>query len=213
MNKVKLFIIGSGNVGGFVAYNFDDFQLGGFEIQGFLDEDEKKWGKSFAGYPVLGGIDLLTGLQEKIAVVITIANPSSKRKIIDKISRSNITFPSLISKAAWVSKQVSVGEGVIIYPGVSINYHTRVEDFVTINMNAAIGHDCVLQKYTTLAPGVSLAGFTFIEEEVDMGINSATKQSLRIGKGAIIGGMAMVTHNIPEGVTAVGVPAKIIKSL
>ena len=64
MSKVKLFIVGSGNVGGFVAYNFEDFQLGELEIQGFLDDDQKKWGKHFAGYPVLGGIDLLAGLQE-----------------------------------------------------------------------------------------------------------------------------------------------------
>lgn len=211
MDKVKLFIVGSGNVGAFVAYNFEDFQLGGFEIQGFIDDDERKWGKNFVGYPVLGGIDIITNLQEKAAVVITIANPSFKKKIIDKLSNPNIAFPSLISKHAWISKQVSIGNGVIIYPGVSVNYHTRIEDFVIVNMNSAIGHDCHLQRFCALAPGVALAGFTVLGECVDMGIHSATRQSIRIGRNAIIGGMAMVITDLPESVTAIGVPAKIIK--
>lgn len=210
MNKLKLFIVGCGNVGGFVAYNFTDFNLQEFEIAGFLDDDIQKWGKTFFGYSVLGGIDMLNRESQPIGVVVSIANPQIKRKIIQNISAKNILFPKLVSSRAWISQKVEVGQGVIIYPGVSVNYQTVIEDFVIINMNSAVGHDCRLGKFTTLAPGICLAGSSYLGECVDMGINSSTKRSISIGENTIIGGMAMVTKDIPNNVVALGIPARII---
>ncbi|MBX3256049.1 MAG: acetyltransferase [Chitinophagaceae bacterium] len=213
MNKFNLLVIGCGNVGAFVAYNFKDFQLDDFVMQGFIDDDQEKWDKNLFGYPVLGGVDKIVHLQEKTGVVVTIANPVIKKKIIDKLlPNKNIIFPSLVSRHSWISTHVFIGNGVIIYPGVSINYHTRVEDFVIINMNSAIGHDCHIQRFSALAPGVALGGFTNIGECVDMGIHSATRQSVKIGKHSVVGGMAMVVKDLPDSVTAVGVPAKIVKT-
>ena len=96
MDKIKLFIIGCGNVGAFVAYNFEDFQLSDFEMHGFIDDETKKWGKTFFGYPVLGGVDEIMHLQQKTAVVVTISNPYDKKKVISKLlPNKNIVFPSL----------------------------------------------------------------------------------------------------------------------
>lgn len=211
MNKLKLFIVGCGNVGGFVAYNFDNFNSENFEIQGFLDDDAQKHGNFFFGYPVLGGIDLLENENQEVAVVIGIANPGIKKSIKERIISSNITFPALISQDAWISNKVTIGDGVVIYPGVTIDYHVVIENFVLVNKNCSLGHDSRLSRFSTLAPGVCLAGFTHLEECVNIGINAATKQNVHIGKGSIIGGMSMVIKNMPENITAVGIPARIIK--
>lgn len=211
MNKLKLYIIGCGNVGGFVAYNFDNFDSDGFEIQGFLDDDPQKHGKVFYGYPVLGNVGLLDKEADKIAVVIGIADPFSKKNVRERIASSHIVFPALISKHAWISNKVTIGDGVVIYPGVTVNYHVNIEEFVLINQNCSLGHDSRLSKFSTLAPGVCLAGFTHLGECVNIGINAAIKQSVHIGSGTIIGGMSMVIKDMPENITAVGVPAKIIK--
>ncbi|MBN8789272.1 MAG: acetyltransferase [Terrimonas sp.] len=208
---MKLFIIGCGNVGKFIAYNFNCFEVKGFEITGFLDDDEKKWGTIVAGYPVIGGIHLINNETETIGCVVSIANPITKKEIIQKIRINNIEYPSLIAPNNWISNNVTIGKGVIIYPGVSVNYNAVLEDFTTINMNCAIGHDCTIAQYSTLAPGVSLGGFTYIEECVSMGINAATKQSIRIGKNTVVGGMSMVIRNLPASITAVGIPSRIIK--
>ena len=211
MNKLKLFIVGCGNVGGFVAYNFDNFNKENFEIQGFLDDDSQKHGKFFFGYPVLGDIGLLENENQKIAAVIGIADPVMKKNVKERIKSPNITFPALVSKDAWISNEVTIGDGAVIYPGVTIDYHVRIGDFVLVNKNCSLGHDSQLSRFSTLAPGVCLAGFTHLEECVNIGINAATKQNVHIGKGSIIGGMSMVIKDMPENVTAVGVPARIIK--
>ena len=210
MKKEDLIIIGAGNVGGFLAYNLKTFP---YNVLGFLDDDPEKHGKVFYGYPVLGGVDDITKYFDKgsLNVIVGIANPKIKRAIVEKYERLPVLFPKIIMEDVWVSEKVTIGEGVILYPGVSINFESTIGDFVIINMNCAIGHNCHISEYSTLAPSVSLAGFTHLENCVDMGINSSTLQNVRIGNSAVIGGMAMVIDDIPSNCTAVGVPAKVIR--
>ena len=204
----KLLIIGAGSVGKFIAYNIENFTQS-FEIIGFLDDDVSKHDKLIAGYSVLGSVEKLSQFSDKnIAIVWGIAFPSVKRKLFEENQHLKFDFPSFISKNAWISKQVTIGNGAIIYPGVSINYETIVDDFVVMNMNCAIGHNCSIGKFSSFSPGVNLGGNTTIGNFVEMGIGSATIQGISIADNAKIGGQAMVIKNISEGKTVVGIPAK-----
>lgn len=208
MEKKKLLIIGAGSVGKFIAYNIGNFTQS-FEIIGFLDDDVSKHDKLIAGYSVLGSVEKLSQFSDKnIAIVWGIAFPSVKRKLFEENQHLKFDFPSFISKNAWISKQVTIGNGAIIYPGVSINYETIVDDFVVMNMNCAIGHNCSIGKFSSFSPGVNLGGNTTIGNFVEMGIGSATIQGISISDNAKIGGQAMVVKNISEGKTVVGIPAK-----
>lgn len=205
----KLLIIGAGNVGGYISYNIEEF--GDYEVLGFLDDADDKQGKELYGRKVLGrveDIDNFTG-DESLNVVVGIANPIAKKTIVELLNSKNISFPNFIANNVWLSKKVKVGKGVIVYPGTSINYETNIEDFVIINMNGAIGHNCLLQQYVTLAPGVNLGGFTEIGEATDIGIGTSTRQGTKIGKGVVVGGQSMVVQNINDNIKVKGVPAKI----
>ncbi len=207
--KRDLVIIGAGNVGGFLALNQNLFTEQ-FNIIGFLDDDAAKLGKEFYGLKVLGNTEHLFTLDKKTAVAIGIGFPKAKEKVFEKIKDNGNDFPSFISSRAWVSNNVTIGKGVILYPGVSINYQTVVNDFVVMNMNCAVGHDCNIGRFSALAPGVNLGGFTKIEEAVDMGIGSATKQNIVVGERAVIGGQTMLIKNVEPGTKVVGVPGKMI---
>lgn len=207
---MDLYIIGAGNVGGFLAYHAQE--MGDYRPVGFLDDDKSKHNQIIYDLSVIGGVEHILGTQKEIAVAVAIANPSFKSAIVQKLKQNNsILFPSFIHPRAWLGKKVTYQEGCIIYPGVTINYETRIGRFATINMNAAIGHNCLLEDYTTVSPGVSCGGFTCLGEQGFMGINSCTLQSVNIGKKSIIGGGAVVINNVPDGVTVVGNPGKIIK--
>jgi sugar O-acyltransferase (sialic acid O-acetyltransferase NeuD family) len=208
--KKKLLIIGAGSVGGHIAFNTQQYGLDKYEIIGFLDDNPKKIDSLIFGLPVLGPVEYLLKVNVIVNIVIGIAFPSIKKNIIQRINTiGSFEFPTLIAKSAWISNNVSIGEGTIIYPGVSINYGSQIGSFVVMNMNCAIGHDCKIGDYSSLAPGVNLGGNSKIGSCVDLGIGSATKQDIEIGDNSIIGGQSMIIQNAPSNSKIVGVPGKI----
>ena len=209
--KQKLLIIGAGSVGKFIAYNLNQF-IQSFEVIGFLDDDASKHNTIIAGFPVLGAVEKVQEFSGKgIAIVWGIAFPSIKKKLFDQYQNLSFDFPNFIAKDAWVSEAVTFGKGCIVYPGTAINYETVIGDFVVINMNCSLGHNCSIQSFSSVAPGVNLGGNTKIGNCVEMGIGSSTVQGITIDDHAIIGGQAMVVSNISNADVVVGIPAKSIK--
>ncbi len=202
--KQDLVIIGAGNVGGFLALNQDLFKEN-FNIIGFLDDTKSKIGKIFWDIPVLGPIKDIDNYRDT-SMAIGISRPLPKKKLLSKIGK-NYHFPNFIAKNAWISQNVRIGKGVIIYPGVSINHSSEIGDFVVINMNCAIGHNTIIKKCCALAPGVNFAGFTSVEPYAEIGIGACTIQNINIGEGAVIGGQSMLISNTEQYSTYLGIPA------
>lgn len=208
--KQKLLIIGAGSVGKFIAYNIDQF-TSQFEIIGFLDDDSSKHQTIIAGYQVLGEVDSLSRFSGKgIAIVWGIAFPAIKERLFEKYQNYAFEFPNFISKNAWISQAVTFGKGCIIYPGTSINYECHIDDFVVINMNCALGHNCTVGLFSSLAPGVNFAGHTKIGQCVTIGIGVTTIQNVVINDNAIVGGQSMVVNEIAREDIVAGVPARSI---
>ncbi|WP_207536128.1 NeuD/PglB/VioB family sugar acetyltransferase [Desertivirga arenae] len=205
---MDLIIVGAGSVGGHIALNLEEYS-GDLNLLGFVDDDPKKQGTEIFGYKVLGPVDLLQK-RENLAVVIGIAFPKIKIKIIEKLkANKGLSFPTLISRNAWISRGTVIGVGSIVYPGASINYGCDIQDFVVINMNSAIGHNCSIGECTSLAPGVNLGGHTKIGKGVDVGIGAASRQNIIVGDGAVIGGQAMLVENVTADSKIVGVPGRV----
>jgi len=205
--KKKLIIIGAGNVGGFLSYNINLF--GDFEVLGFLDDDPNKQGIQIYGRKVLGGIsDLQKIANGPVSVVIGISSPLTKRSIVAALSKFPVDFPNFISPDVWISNHVSIGRGNIFYPGTKINYETDIGDFVILNMNCALGHNCSVGNYSSLAPGVNLAGFTMVGEMVSIGIGACTRQGVSLGECSIIGGQSIVISDVQSHSKIVGIPGR-----
>ena len=205
-----IYIIGAGSVGGHIVSNLDLYGLSNAEIK-FLDDDPEKQNKMYCGVLISGTSDLLLDL-ESPSVIIGIAFPNIKYQLIQKLAvNPSIQYPTLVSNKSWISNQVTLGQGSIIYPGCSINYGSIIGDFVVMNMNCAVGHHVELGNFSSLAPGVNLGGHTKVGEGVDLGIGCATIQNLSIGDYSIIGGQTMVTKDVAARRVVVGVPGKVIK--
>ena len=75
---------------------------------------------------------------------------------------------------------------------------------VVIHPHAEIGPDCLILQQVTLVAGVRLEG------HVDIGAGAKIVRPVHVGKHANIGANAVVLDDVPEGATAVGIPARII---
>lgn len=203
----KLYIIGAGSVGGHIALNIEGYDCD-YKVEGFFDDDPKISGSSQFGFPVLGTVDRVLELKDA-HIVIGIAFPGIKEKIAKKISfNKSLNYPSFVHSKAWVSKEVYVGCGSVIYPGCSVNYGSKIGDFVIMNMNCALGHHTKIGSFSSLAPSVSTGGHTDIGEVVDVGIGVSTIQNVRVGRNCTIGGQSMLVRDVKNDSKVVGVPGK-----
>ena len=204
----ELYIIGAGSVGGHVASNLELYNLNYDKVY-FIDDDKKKLNNFFCGCQVIGDINFVTSRSEGIHVILGIAFPLVKKDIVERLkSNKKIKFLTIIAKNSWVSSDVVLGSGCIIYPNTSINFGTNMCDFVTVNMNCSIGHHAEIGNYVSLAPGVKLGGHTKIGFCAEIGIGASTLQGITIGENAIVGGQSLVNKNLERNVKVVGVPAR-----
>lgn len=82
---------------------------------------------------------------------------------------------------------------------------------IVVHPRAVIGPNCMLFQQVTIGTTRSEAVPT-IGGHVDIGAGAKVLGGVRIGDHACIGANAVVVHDVPEGATAVGVPARILRA-
>ena len=114
----------------------------------------------------------------------------------------------LMHKFAEIVLGVSLKPGTAIGPGLYIG-HTGsiiIHPQARIGKNLNIGTGVIIGE-----KGVGHGGFPVIGDDVYIGVGAKVLGDIKIGNKVKIGANAVVLMDIPEGSTAVGVPAKIIK--
>jgi len=110
-------------------------------------------------------------------------------------------------KYAGEKTQLIVGKRNRIREGVTMNTGTdggggitRVGDDNLFMTGAHVGHDAIVGNHVVVANQSAIAGHCIIDDGVIIGGLSGIHQFVRIGRGAIIGAVTMVTNDvIPYG--------------
>lgn len=182
-----------------------------FRFIGWLDDGANMTGRQFHGAPVVGGLDWLLS-NPKIGVLMGIGSPAARCQVVGRLERiARLTFPTLIHPLAWVGNRVQIGEGTIVCAGTRLTTDVRIGRHVLLNTGCIVSHDCEIDDFGTIAPGVRVSGGVSVGEGADLGTGSTIIQGVHIGRWSVIGAGAVVIRDIPTNVTAVGVPAQVIK--
>lgn len=113
-------------------------------------------------------------------------------------------LPRLAHRFAMVLGQVSIGDPVVIAPGLYLLHGQVVIDgFTEIGAHARIG------PFVTIGLRHSGSDGPVISSGVSIGTGAKILGHVRIGRRASIGANAVVIHDVPAGATATGVPATI----
>jgi sugar O-acyltransferase (sialic acid O-acetyltransferase NeuD family) len=202
-----LIIIGAGGYGREVCQVVED--LGpDWNVLGFLDDREELHGGTIRELPVLGAVDAARE-HHAAAIVVAVGSPAGRRAVAERLGDlPDERFPVLVHPRAWIGNRVEVGAGTVVLAGAAVSTDIRVGRFACLNKNCIVGHDAVIGDFTTISPGASISGFVTLGEGCDVGANSVVVQGHSVGAGTVVGAGAVVTSDLPAGVTAVGVPAR-----
>lgn len=209
----KIAILGAGGFGREVKTIIDAINKVNptYDFIGFFDDGIEK-GLLVNNYDVLGGISDINKYGEDLSIVVCIADPKMKKKVISKINNSHIDFPSIIHpKASITDEFVTIGKGCIICEGTIITCNIEIKDFIILNLMCTVGHDTVIEDYCSFMPSVNISGEVKIEQGVYVGTGAKIINLLDIGENTIVGAGAVVSKSLPANCTAVGIPAKPIK--
>ncbi|MFC1478506.1 acetyltransferase [Candidatus Margulisiibacteriota bacterium] len=203
----KVLIYGSGGHGKVVL----DILLsaGEKDIAGFVDDSPGKAGQEINGYPVLGTLSQITDNKDNYQVALGIGDNKIREKTYLKARDLGFEVVQAVHPTAVVSQNVEMGEGVVVMPGAVVNANTVLGNGVVVNTGATVDHDCNLEQFSQVWPGANLAGTVHLGEYSYVGTGAAIIQSINIGKNVIVGAGAVVISDIPDNVTAVGMPAKV----
>ena len=186
--------------------------LGQYRITGVLDS-QLKTRSTLDGIIVLGGDDLLHELNKKgienACIGVGSIRDNSKRKMLyEKVKQIGFLVPCLVHPKSMLSEMTEIADGVQVMAGAIIQTNSSIGENTIINTGAIIEHDCKVGNHIQVCPGAVISGGCSIDDGAFIGAGATLIQGVRIGKNAVIAAGSVVLHDVAEGITVKGVPAR-----
>lgn len=105
-----------------------------------------------------------------------------------------------------IGRDVVIGDNCNISAGVFIPENTILENNVFVGPHVVFTNDKNPPSFGKWRSGNP----TLVKSGASIGANSTILPNLIIGKNSVVGAGAVVTKNVPDGVTVVGNPAKLL---
>ncbi|MGB8952461.1 MAG: 2,3,4,5-tetrahydropyridine-2,6-dicarboxylate N-acetyltransferase [Candidatus Aminicenantales bacterium] len=126
-----------------------------------------------------------------------------------------------VEPGAVIREGARICKDCVIMMGAVINIGAEVGRETMIDMNAVLGARASIGKNCHIGAGAVIAGVleppsrkpVVIEDNVLVGANAVVLEGVRIGRGSVVAAGAVVLKDVPPGVVAAGVPAKVIKKV
>lgn len=116
-------------------------------------------------------------------------------------------LPRIAHRLAMSFAQVSIGDPVVVEPGVYLIHGQVVVDGIV-----EIGSGSVIGPFVTIGLRAGDLRGPVIERNVSIGTGAKVIGNVRVGAGATIGANAVVVCDVPAGATVTGVPARPVGS-
>ncbi len=197
----KIIIIGASGHGKVVA---DIARLNGYDEITFLDDNTEK--TKCGKYDVAGTTDIIE--QFDCDFIVGIGDANARRKLMDRLEKSNKRTVTLIHPDAVIAEDVIIGNGSVVMAGAVINPGTRIGNGAIINTCSSVDHDCIIGNYVHVAVGAHICGSVVIGDNTWMGAGSLAINNIQICENCLIGAGAVIIKNIDELGTYIGIPAK-----
>ena len=200
--------------GGHAKVLLEILLINGEKISGITCPELDKKGTLILETPVIGGDEeIFTHPPHSIRLVNGVGSVKStglRHEIFNRFKGLGYTFANVTHSAAVVSHYSEVGEGAQIMAGAIIQTGCVIGDNSIINTRASVDHDCRIGAHVHVAPGVTICGGVRVEDGAHIGTGATVIQGVRIGKNSVVGAGALVLRDVPEAVTVIGVPAKVV---
>lgn len=210
----SLYIFGAGGFGREVAWLAEQTWGGQVQLRFLVDRPE------YLREPVNGiPVELVSAIEppDDARFLVALGDPAARRAAALALAAKGMRPATLVHPRVEMSRFVEMGPGTVVCANSVLTCNLVLGAHVQVNLACTIGHDAVIEDFSTLSPGVNISGCVHLESGVFVGtnaciINGKTDRPLRIGAGAVVAAGACVTKDVPPHALVAGVPA-VVKQL
>jgi len=185
-----------------------------FEIHGIVLSAGDDPGINFYNYPFLGDDNAIEELSRRSDLDFFCNINRTPREIKEAAERLayyncrtvNLIHPGIDLSDVKLGYNVCLAEGSLVGPGAVIG------SYVACRLGSIISHEVVIEDRVYISPGVRICGRSKLLSGSDIGAGAVILPDITVGVNTVVGAGAVVTRDLPDNVTAAGVPARIIKS-
>lgn len=165
------------------------------------------------GCPVIGPLawSLLPDIQAQFdAAVVAIGHSATRLHWIQQLQAVGYSLPAMVHPTAWISPSAQIGMASVVFAQAAVQAQANIGIGAILNTGCSVDHDVQLADGVHICPGARLAGEVLVGLRSWIGIGASVIQQVRIGSDVTVGAGAAVLRDLPDGVTAVGVPARLL---
>ncbi len=177
-------------------------------IKGFVDDNLTARTDSRLRAPVLGRIEDYAPEPDDV-FLCAVGTPALRRALTEKIKARGGRFARLVHPSAIVADSAHLGEGVIVCPLALVSADTRVEEGAVVYYHSSVDHDAVVGPFTQISGHCDIMGGVGVGADVFLGSHAAILPRVKIGDRAVIGAGAVVTRDVADDKTVIGIPARL----
>lgn len=141
-----------------------------------------------------------------------VGKPHIRRKLTEWLLTLGGLPQTLLSPQACIVNTECIGPGTAVLAQAVVEEEAVLGRGVLVNLNALVCHETLVGDFVEISPGAMLLGACRIGDFTSIGAGAIINPLVSIGKHAVIGAGAVVINDVPDYTTAVGVPAKAIKT-
>jgi sugar O-acyltransferase (sialic acid O-acetyltransferase NeuD family) len=187
-------------------------RMGEYEIVGLIDDNPALAGQEVLGHRVLGGEEILSEVKALgvEACIVGIGDNKIRGALAIRLVKHGLELISAIHPSACISRGVQIGPGCAIMANAVVNADSLLGANAIVNSVALVGHDNAIGDSVHVSSGVRLGGGVKIGAYSLVGIGAVVIPNVTIGENVSVGAGSVVTKDLPDGIVAAGVPARVI---
>jgi len=177
-------------------------------VKGFVD-DAHSSGTVINGLEVIGGEEVLAGLDLSFDVVLAISDPVGRKRLFDKYS-DRFEFRSIIHPNSEISKYAQIGRGCIIQSFCIVAANSQIGDSVIMNAHSGVGHDANVHSYVSIMSYCDVAGNAEVGPLTFIGTGARILPNIYVSQESYLCAGTVLMKNLISPSKVIGNPGKII---
>lgn len=141
-------------------------------------------------------------------VVIASGEPAVRSKLAERLTAVGVSLGVVVDVTTLVADSAVLDSGVVVSPLCSISSDARLKRNSSVNTMSIVGHDVEIGENSVISSMVNIGGASKIGANCYIGMGALIKESVMIGDNVIIGMGSVVYQDVPDGVIALGNPAR-----